>query len=893
MKTFCVISHTHWDREWYMSLESFKLKLCDLFDRLLDTLEKNPEYIFHMDAQTVVLEDYLSIRPSKRALLQKYITEGRLIVGPWYLQNDFYLTSGEATVRNLLEGHQIANEFGACSKAGYAPDQFGNISQLPQILSQFGIDNFIFGRGIDAVLSDGSPLPSEFLWQGADGTQCLAIHMRYWYNNAQRFSADMDKAMRLLDVNEKNFEGIAVTPYILLMNGVDHLEAQDDLLPILADLNKRLPEDRKVRQYLMQDYINDVKQYVDENNIDMYIHKGELRQGTDWSMLKGTLSSRSQLKILNVKAQTMLENKLEPLYSILELAGADGAFSEEHFRYMWKELLKNHPHDSICGCSRDEVHTHMLDNFHRFNDTCEDMLQRGMTIAASHLDTKSANQDDYIIAVANTTQQLHSGVCEVVIDIRKDDGFDGIDIADSGGQSADYRIISKTDAVRDGFSPLNLPGNFGVDRYVIHLYAKDVQPFAIKGYAIKRAAKNHIFVPKTKDAVMENEHLKVIVSDNGHVNVLNKSSGCLYENALDIEHCTDRGDSYVHVPGETSPIYAHDFQAKVDVLSDSGLISKISITYDMVLPLYYDVDNLTPSAETAVTRVVLTLSLTKDSKHMEIGFAVDNQSKNHRLRLLVRTGVQSAHSTADIPFDIVSHTADDHNKDTKSKVFPNSTFALLQDGNRGFAVLTEGTHEYEHFEDGGILAFTMIRATGSISVDDKFRHVGGDQWSVPGNQCIGMTVGRAALYPYDGDYLNAGVISESVFFRTALQAFATSRDVRRLMQGRTAVQDSFLEEYFFVPDPYEKVIVPDNQSLLNVESKSCLVTALKKSQDGQSLVVRAVNLNKDTQSITVSANNKIICTTDLSEEEAENAVRDKACIMAGGKEIVSLKISIC
>ncbi|MBR4292408.1 MAG: hypothetical protein IKT54_02220, partial [Clostridia bacterium] len=62
-KTMHIISHTHWDREWYMSLEGMRVRLVDLIDRCLKTLEKYPEYIFHLDAQTIVLEDYLEIRP--------------------------------------------------------------------------------------------------------------------------------------------------------------------------------------------------------------------------------------------------------------------------------------------------------------------------------------------------------------------------------------------------------------------------------------------------------------------------------------------------------------------------------------------------------------------------------------------------------------------------------------------------------------------------------------------------------------------------------------------------------------------------------------------------------------------------------------------------------------
>ena len=128
-KVYCVISHTHWDREWYKPFEQFRMQLADLINNLLGILEKYPEYIFHLDAQTIVLEDYLEIYPEKREELSKWIKQGNILVGPWYLQNDFYLTSGEATVRNLIEGHRIAESFGACADAGYAPDQFGNISQ--------------------------------------------------------------------------------------------------------------------------------------------------------------------------------------------------------------------------------------------------------------------------------------------------------------------------------------------------------------------------------------------------------------------------------------------------------------------------------------------------------------------------------------------------------------------------------------------------------------------------------------------------------------------------------------------------------------------------------------------------------------------------------------------
>ena len=55
-KRYCLISHTHWDREWYLPFENFRMRLVDLIDNLLDILKEDKEYRFHLDAQTIVLD---------------------------------------------------------------------------------------------------------------------------------------------------------------------------------------------------------------------------------------------------------------------------------------------------------------------------------------------------------------------------------------------------------------------------------------------------------------------------------------------------------------------------------------------------------------------------------------------------------------------------------------------------------------------------------------------------------------------------------------------------------------------------------------------------------------------------------------------------------------------
>src|SRR5512142_2226665 len=111
--TMHVVSHTHWDREWHLTFQQFRLRLVDLIDHVLDILDSGPEFrTFNLDAQTIVLEDYLQIRPHARERLEKHVRSGRLTVGPWYELNDEFLTSAESTVRSLLVGHRIAQSFG-------------------------------------------------------------------------------------------------------------------------------------------------------------------------------------------------------------------------------------------------------------------------------------------------------------------------------------------------------------------------------------------------------------------------------------------------------------------------------------------------------------------------------------------------------------------------------------------------------------------------------------------------------------------------------------------------------------------------------------------------------------------------------------------------------------
>ena len=137
-RTFVVVPHTHWDREWYLPFEAFRARLVRMMDALLALLDRDPEYKhFVLDGQTIPLDDYLEIRPERRADIERLVKAGRLLIGPGYVLPDEFLIGGESHIRNLQFGLRSATAYGGAMMVGYSPDAFGHIAHLPAILRGF------------------------------------------------------------------------------------------------------------------------------------------------------------------------------------------------------------------------------------------------------------------------------------------------------------------------------------------------------------------------------------------------------------------------------------------------------------------------------------------------------------------------------------------------------------------------------------------------------------------------------------------------------------------------------------------------------------------------------------------------------------------------------------
>jgi alpha-mannosidase len=373
--SYLVVTHTHWDREWYLPFEVFRLRLGSVVDGVLDTLERDASFTsFTLDGQAIVLEDYLEVRPENEGRLRALLDAGRLEVGPSYVLPDEILVGDESLVRNLLLGRRVCRRFGVePSRAGYLPDSFGHPAQLPQILAGFGIRTFLFSRGMGDEIDDVGVV---FRWR-AGPAEVVACQMLPHYDNFARLSWYHDAEERVRAIVERFGEllrGVGQEE-IVLADGSDHLPIEPELPEILSGLERTFQTQFRIGRY-------DEHEPAAEG---LPVHEGELVGSRLQNILRGVSSARIYLKQANERAERRLVS-IETA-AALRMLREDASYPASDLRLAWRDLLRNHPHDSICGCSCDEVHRDMLVRYEQLDRTLDFVQPEAVGVGGALVNT--------------------------------------------------------------------------------------------------------------------------------------------------------------------------------------------------------------------------------------------------------------------------------------------------------------------------------------------------------------------------------------------------------------------------------------------------------------------------------------------------------------------------
>ncbi|MFC5651866.1 alpha-mannosidase [Paenibacillus solisilvae] len=798
-RTVHIISHTHWDREWYLPYEKHHVRLVKLVDTLLDKLDQDPEYrSFYLDGQTIILEDYLQVRPDQKDRLAKHIRDGRILIGPWYILQDAFLTSGEANVRNMQIGHQDALRYGSVSKVGYFPDTFGLVGQTPQLMLQSGINNAIFGRGVkptgfNNTVSDGDYESSfsELQWKGPDGSKVLGILFANWYSNGNEVPAGIEEAKEYWTRKLADAEKYASTGELLFMNGCDHQPIQLDLPEAIRTARELYPDTAFVHSNFI-DYLNALERSLDR---DLSSVRGELRsQRTDgWSTLVNTASARVYLKQMNQLGQAMLEKVAEPLASMAHLAGVGEAYPHHLFTYAWKTLMQNHPHDSICGCSVDEVHREMVTRFEKSRHVAEAIVDEMKQSLADAVDTSrfaQAGIDALPVVVFNTTGSERTGVVTIELDAARLYFRDGYTLEEASGRMRDLDISGRVLVDEEGtavpYSVVDRGLQFGYDlpddkfrqpymcrKVILTFEAAQVPALGLRTYAWVRSSGKSVNAASLLSGgrTIENEHLKIEIADDGSFALTDKKSGRTFRDLGVYENTGDIGNEYMYKqPDKETALTTKGLPAAIRVLADTPYQASVEVVHEWEIPASAD-ERLDEEqracvyfphrkAQRSSTLVPLTIrtviSLSKSGKGVQIEASFNNQAKDHRIRALfptdLKTNVHQVDSMFEIPVRDIEPAAEWENP---SNTQHQQAFVDVSEaGKAGLTVANLGLNEYEVLRDGrNTIAVTLLRSVGELGDWGLF--------PTPEAQCLGEHTVSMELIPHDGDGLKSGAYAEA------------------------------------------------------------------------------------------------------------------------------------
>jgi len=824
MDYFHIISHTHWDREWYLTYQQFRMKLVHLIDYTLDILKNNPDFKFMLDGQTVVLEDYLEINPQRESELKNYIKEGRLLVGPWYVLSDEFLSDGESLIRNLLIGHKIAQRFGRVMKVGYLPDIFGHISIMPQILRGFDIDNVVIWRGVDAK-------ETEFFWQSPDRTKVLCIWIPTGYTNLISLPAEPSKALDKLIKSKEDILAKAKnnTCNFLMMNGGDHLVPQINLPHIIAEVNK-LPGRHKVLLSTLPEYISQIKRKIKEKNIILKTKKKEFISTKHYFVhTSGVLSSRIYLKQTNEKVEDLLRYYAEPLATFAFSLGKE--YPTLLLEKAWKYLLQNQAHDSICGCSIDEVHQDMVWRFKQAEEIGVEILKECMSFIAERVENSDLKEGEYPVLIYNPLNWERDEVISFVMDIPPKKNISLV-VTDNDGNLLPSQIKNcgkkKKLFIYPGSTCRKLADFTIREFWQVSFLAKKLPPLGYKKFIIKTSLKKkqnkNQVIARRKD-YLENEYLKVKINSNGTINLFDKRTGYHYNNLHFFEDGADSGDEYNYSPPlKDKLINTKNKKAEINLLENGPVRATIKVVLKIKIPLSLEKNRKLRSKEEITHTITSFITLNKGSRRVEIETELDNLSKDHRLRVAFPLGGKPKYSYAGSQFSVVK-------REVKPPDFPNFTkeanfglahqryFVDINDGEKGLAISAIGLPQFQVTPEG-ILYLTLLRSVGYLVRDDllSIKRVRGVHGLIniptPEAQCLRHFTFKYALLPHSKGWKE---ISKEAF--------------------------SFRLPPILTLENSKNASLPASMSFISLEGKNIFISAVKKAEAGNFWVVRFYNLS--------------------------------------------------
>jgi alpha-mannosidase len=787
------------------------------FSSALQLMNEYPDYTYSQSAAQYY-EWMQQKYPSIFEQIQQRVKQGRWeIVGGMWVEPDLNLPDGESQVRQILVGKRyFQKNFGVDVRVGWNPDSFGYNWQLPQIYKKSGIDYFVTQK---MTWNDTNKLPLKlFWWQAPDGSRVLTYFPHDYVNQIEpvRMASDLAAAVKLNPGQDE----------MMHLYGIgDHGGGPTrDML----DSGMRWMEPNKVFPHLefgvSQDFFNTMAQRVQTTGSPVWNYE-TLAAGN--TALPASVDGKISLPVWNDELYlefhrgvytTQAAHKYNLRHSSEWLLNA-----EKYSSLAWLGGA-NYPSEKLTEAWK-------LVSFNGFHD-----LAAGSGIGVIYKDA----QKQFDVVHWTADQATHNALADIDSHIDttgKADAKAGVPIVLWNTLSWKRTDIVEVNvqmpqATPNGISVLDAGGKVvpmqvlsqdtNTNSYKLLLEPKDVPSV---GYTVLHAIAGKRKVQSdlvTSGTTMENSFLRVVV---------NPKNGCidsLYDKRSHFEsiaagQCGNLLQGFVDTPKEydawnINPNFA-EHGTDLTMADSVQLVERGPVRSIVRVTRHWDKSTF-----------VQDITLYAGMQRVDVVNDVDWHETHILLKAAFPLAASGPKATFEIPYGTIERPTTRNNSVEKAKFeVPAQRWADLGDGQHGFSLINDSKYGYD--VKGNVLRLSLLRSP---------------IWPDP-NADRGPQHFRYSLYPHAGTWRQADTVLHGFAFNYQMHAMQVQAH-----QGE----------------------LPPDHSFVTVAPNNLVLTAVKKSEDGDSLILRFYEWagQKTNAEITVPAGATNAVTTNLMEHADGTAV---------------------
>ncbi|HBH1128289.1 TPA: alpha-mannosidase, partial [Clostridioides difficile] len=286
----------------------------------------------------------------------------------------------------------------------------------------------------------------------------------------------------------------------------------------------------------------------------------------------------------------------------------------------------------------------------------------------------------------------------------------------------------------------------------------------------------------------------------------------------------------------------------VEVLK-SNVQEEMTLKYSLTIPASLEERTIGKVS----VKMPVTMKITLEPKEQIIKFNINiknDQALSHRVRVLFNTEIASKFSIADQQFGIIQRPTalekdlalwkrDNYSWQEKPiTIEPMQSFVTLEDGQKGVALITGCVREYQIVGANlDTIALTLFRSFGYMGRENLLyrpgRASGEKIIATPDAQLLKELNFNFGLYIYNNKFDKSNIANTAKRFLTPIQIY----EYADFLNGRLI---------FVFND--EKQIYENEYSFMNVNNSNFTVSAIKKEEKGDGIVVRIFNGMKNEDS---------------------------------------------